>query len=49
MNAVELAGGGVAFYRAEEIVGRRGGGRQRWSFNPHQFRRSKGGRVDMAR
>jgi hypothetical protein len=27
MSAVELARGGVAFYRAGEAVGRRGGGR----------------------
>jgi hypothetical protein len=29
-----------AFYRAGQAVGRRGGGRRWWSFNPRQFRRS---------
>jgi hypothetical protein len=28
MSAVELAGGGGAFYRVGEAVGRRGGGRR---------------------
>jgi hypothetical protein len=36
-NAVELARGGGAFYRAGEAVGRRGGGRRWWSFSPHWF------------
>jgi hypothetical protein len=43
---VELAGGRGTFYRAGEAVGWRGGGRWRWSFNPHQYRRSYGGRGD---
>jgi hypothetical protein len=37
MSTVELAGNGGAFYRAGEAVGRRGGGRWRWSFNPRRF------------
>jgi hypothetical protein len=37
MSTVELARGGGAFYRVGEAVGRRGGGRRRWSFNPRQF------------
>jgi hypothetical protein len=32
--------GGGAFYRVGEAVGRRGGGRRRWSFTPRRFRRS---------
>jgi hypothetical protein len=33
-------GGGAhsTFYRAEEGVKGRGGGRRRWIFNPHRFR-----------
>jgi hypothetical protein len=37
MSAVELARGGDAFYGAGEAVGRRGGGRWQWSFNPRWF------------
>jgi hypothetical protein len=37
MNVVELADGGGMFYRAGEVVGRRGGSRRRWSFNPRQL------------
>jgi hypothetical protein len=36
-SAVRRGGGEGAFYRVGEVVGRRGGGRQRWSFTPHQF------------
>jgi hypothetical protein len=40
MNTLELVGGGGVFYRAREAVGRRGGGRRQWSFNPRRFQRS---------
>jgi hypothetical protein len=48
MSAVELARGGDAFYGAGEAVGRRGGGRWQWSFNPHWFSMSSGGSGDEA-
>jgi hypothetical protein len=39
-SAVQRGGGGGVFYRAGEVVGRRGGGRWQWSFTPHWFQRS---------